>query len=477
MTSASSPTCARCGRNLRGKAAHRFPEGHVCTTCHTWALETYGVCSGCGVDRMIPGIAPGGGRLCTSCAGMAGRSFFCLRCGAEGRRHRQGVCARCVLTDQLNDILDDGTGRVRAELLPLFEALRNMGRPRSGLTWVGYDHVQKMLRSLAYGEVELSHDGLNQLTPWRSVNYLRDLLMANGILPAADRHLLSFQRWLDQHLTAIEVPEHRQVLQRFATWHLLRKLRTAADRHPLGESRDRQARRVMTKSQEFCAWLTDRGVDLPDCGQHDLDAWHAEQFIARRAAQMFLRWAMTTGHMPPLAIVNRQTGNPSPISQHRRLALLRRLLDDEQHDLLDRVAAILVLLYAQPATRISRLTVDDLVHTGGELHLALGDPPSPVPEPFAGLLDRYLQSRPNTMTATNPDARWLFPGRRAGQPLTPDTIQLRLRRIGVTARDSRTSTIRQLVLQAGNPLVSWRVPLSGPSLLPGLGHVALIVNR
>jgi hypothetical protein len=52
---------------------------------------------------MTPGIAPDGARLCTSCAGMPGRSYFCLRCGAEGRRHRQGVCARCVLTDQLDE--------------------------------------------------------------------------------------------------------------------------------------------------------------------------------------------------------------------------------------------------------------------------------------------------------------------------------------------------------------------------------------
>jgi hypothetical protein len=116
MTASRPPlTCARCGRDLTGKAAHHWPEGHICTTCHTWALETYGVCAGCGVDRMTPGIAADGGRLCTSCAGMPGRSFFCLRCGAEGRRHRQGVCARCVLTDHLDQLLDDGSGRVRAE--------------------------------------------------------------------------------------------------------------------------------------------------------------------------------------------------------------------------------------------------------------------------------------------------------------------------------------------------------------------------
>jgi hypothetical protein len=45
------------------------------------------------------------------------------------------------------------------------------------------------------------------------------------------------------------------------------------------------------------------------------------------------------------------------------------------------------------------------------------------------LLD-YLGQRPNTMTATNPNTRWLFPGRRAGQPMTPETLELRLRHLG-----------------------------------------------
>ena len=118
------------------------------------------------------------------------------------------------------------------------------------------------------------------------------------------------------------------------------------------------------------------------------------------------------------------------------------------------MAAILILLYAQSVTRISGLTIDDLIHEGPDLLIALGDPPSPVPEPFASLLTQYVKIRPNTTTATNPNARWLFPGRRAGQPLTPTAIEGRLRRIGITARTTRTSAIRQLVLQAPAPVVA-----------------------
>lgn len=85
--------------------------------------------------------------------------------------------------------------------------------------------------------------------------------------------------------------------------------------------------------------------------------------------------------------------------------------------------------------------------------IRLGDPPSPVPEPFAGLLLAYLATRPNN-TTTNPASNWLFPGRRAGQPMNPVTFQQRLRRIGIPRVNSRTAAIRQLLLQDPAPVVA-----------------------
>jgi len=92
-----------------------------------------------------------------------------------------------------------------------------------------------------------------------------------------------------------------------------------------------------------------------------------------------------------------------------------------------------MLLYAQPpVTRILRLTIDDVFHQDNEVSIRLGDPPTPVPEPFAELLLRHIDQRLNLTTATNPNARWLFPGLRG-----------------------RTAAIRQLIiLQAPAPVVA-----------------------
>jgi hypothetical protein len=45
--------------------------------------------------------------------------------------------------------------------------------------------------------------------------------------------------------------------------------------------------------------------------------------------------------------------------------------------------AAIVLFYAQPLSRV-RLTVDDVIHEGGQVFLWLGEPPCPVPGPVAG---------------------------------------------------------------------------------------------
>jgi hypothetical protein len=440
-----------------------WPEGIVCSTCRNDALGVNGQCTGCGAERMTPGIAPDGGRLCVDCAQIPG-NFFCARCGHEGLRQRDHVCRRCILTDLLRDVLDDGTGQISPALLPLFDGLRQVERPLGCQTWLRREHIQRMLRSLARGHTPLTHEGINTLGAPRTVAYLRDLLMKHSLLPARDRHLLMFESWLASRLAAVDDPEQRKLLNQYATWDVLRKLRDTAARGQLGPTRDTTARDKIRKAAEFLTWLTDRGRTAAQCTQADLDVWHAEHRLARRTAQQFLRWCMRTGNMPRLAIPNISTRNPAPLDQHRRVTLIRRAVTDEQIPAMDRVAAMLLLLYAQPITRIVQLTLDDITSHDSQVLLRLGDPPTPVPEPFATLLLDYAAARPNTKTATNPDSRWLFPGRRAGRPIHPSTIEQRLRDLGFAPGRARTSAIRHLILQAPAPVVAGMLSYNNESL-------------
>ncbi|WP_405475453.1 hypothetical protein [Streptomyces sp. NBC_00009] len=164
---------------------------------------------------------------------------------------------------------------------------------------------------------------------------------------------------------------------------------------------------------------------------------------------------MKTGRMPrltlPPAVI---TQDSEPLHQHRRLAMLRRVLSDNSLGPRARVAAALVLLYAQPVTRIVRLTIDDVTDNEGTVTVQLGDPPSPLPKPVADVMRAYMQSRQYLPCASSRSSRWLFPGRQPGQPMTPVSLQVYLRKIGVPPQRGRTSAIRQLVLQAPVPVIA-----------------------
>jgi hypothetical protein len=163
---------------------------------------------------------------------------------------------------------------------------------------------------------------------------------------------------------------------------------------------------------------------------------------------------METRRMPRLTIPNRPTTNPHPMGQPQRITALQRVLADDNTSPRVRLAACLVLLFAQPVSRIVRMTTDDVVHDGRHVALRLGDQPTPVPEPMAALLLDYLQALPANTPAINQNSPWLFPGRRPSQPMNPGTLRDALRKLGVPAEKGRTSAIRQLVLHAPAPVIA-----------------------
>ncbi|MBZ9639418.1 hypothetical protein [Streptomyces sp. PSKA30] len=146
--------------------------------------------------------------------------------------------------------------------------------------------------------------------------------------------------------------------------------------------------------------------------------------------------------------------DPEPLHQHRRLAMLRRVINDDSLPLRARIAAALVLLYAQPVSRTVRLTIDDVTDDATTVTVQLGDPPSPLPEPVAELMRAHLLSRLHLPYASSRSSRWLFPGRQPRQPMNPVSLQVHLCEIGVPPQRGRASAIRQLVLQAPAPVIA-----------------------
>lgn len=373
---------------------------------------------------------------------------------------------RARLQHRLNELLDDGTGTIRPELQPLADNLLAMPKPDRALNWLRNNpQLPGYLSALARGEIPLTHDGLHSLNSWRTAAHLRDLLMACGALPTVDRQIMLFDSWTRQRLTARGDQPHSRLLRQFATWHQLPQLHAAARRAALSPGSRNYAAEAFQQAEQLLGWLDQHDLSLTTLSQGDLDRWNVAR--GERAAQVFLRWAQRSGHAPRLQQPPAPCRNGiTPINQHRRLNWTRRVLTDDTIELRTRIAAALLLLFAQPLTRIVKLTVDDVLHhgqdhpaeagqdTGQDVYLRLGEPVTPVPEPLARLLLELVGARANMNTATNPDSRWLFPGGRAGQPLTPGALRQRFQALGLPTTPARTAALSHLVLQAPAPVIA-----------------------
>lgn len=201
---------------------------------------------------------------------------------------------------------------------------------------------------------------------------------------------------------------------------------------------------------KFLAWLRERGVTLADCNQHDIDQWFAGGPSTRNHARRFITFAVQRRIFGSLRVPYVKQGQPDAQPRPERIALVRRLFTDNELSVGDRVAGLLVLLYALPASRIGALPLDAVVVTGDQVLLRVAEEELPLPEPLAHLTATLAAQRRNMSTA-NPDSPWLFPGRLPGPPISVRQMLVRLHDIGVTRAD-RVSAFDELLREIPAPV-------------------------
>ena len=146
-------------------------------------------------------------------------------------------------------------------------------------------------------------------------------------------------------------------------------------------------RRLARGAVAFLDWLDARDLTLGSCQQADLDRWLADEHAGyREEAGRLIRWAraskLTAGHLTAAA-----WNGPARLTDHQhRWEAARRLLHDGTVKPEDRLAGLLVLLYAQGATAISQMTVAQIQASDDSVRLRLGRVPIHLPR--AGRHDR-----------------------------------------------------------------------------------------
>ena len=386
------------------------------------------------------------GHTCADCAGIP-VTHACADCGTEDKLYEKGRCARCSLRCRARNLLSAGTGTIAPPLAGVLEAITAARQPRSALNWLRKGAGSGLLADVAAGRLAITHEALDGCPHRRAADYLRHMLTANGALPPRNEELARAAQWLNTLLGTIEPAADRRLVQAYATWHVMRRLRAAAGRDDRPRTPTAQARNNVRAAATLLTWLRGRGTELSACRQSDIDRW-LRTGPAARLARDFLAWAASRGHCRPLTIPAATRATGPAISQDQRWAHVARLLHDTALEPTDRVAGCLLLLYGQPLTRIAAMTTSQISSRADQTFILLGRHDVPAPGPLADAIHQLISHGRSHRGAGSPAAgTWLIPGHMPGRPITPSRLGERLRAIGIYAQTGRRAALLDLAAQ------------------------------
>ncbi|MER6379890.1 site-specific integrase [Streptomyces sp. NPDC001127] len=471
---ANTEICIGCGR--RRRVQNRTAEGPLCPTCCPLPIL---VCSICGrtapsTHSRLTGLPRCGGcdrrqAHCTSCGRLRGIHSGtadapicgpctapdaelwrpCPTCGEAERLRSSGPCPRCTLKQRLHELLANSSGSIPPKLQALHDALASTERAATGLRWLSGGIVSTVLSDLGSGRRPLTHEALDELPDGKVVEHIRSVLVATGALPKRDEQMVRLERNVKDLVASHATTEGRKILHRYATWHLLRRLRRRSRGKETTYYQLQVARQHLRAAVYLLNWLEGQNLTLAACRQTDLERWMtSDDARLRQEAGHFVRWALTQKIARDLTFPAERWNGPSqPMDDEVRWATARRLLHDGTLKPEDRLAGLLLLLYAQWPAAISRLTVDHIEETDGAVRIHLGAVPVELPEPVAELALQQVAVRRSHAVLARTDSPWLFPGGQPGRPISAWAMGERLRNLGIRLAEARSTVLFQLATE------------------------------
>jgi hypothetical protein len=344
-------------------------------------------------------------------------------------------------------LLSNDAGELRPELRSLYQALAETDRPNTVAAWLD-SAAPTILRGLEAGK-QITHQTLDELPAGKPVEHLRSVLVAIGTLPPRDEQMARLERWITSTINDRDDPDEQQLLHRYAVWHLLRRLRHRTEGTDTTHNQLVGVRQHVRGAITFLDWLTTHNLTLATCRQGDLDVWltNGEASHCREAGH-FVRWAKKQ-KLTSLDFAAIKWGGPTRvIDTETRWEQARWLLHDDALKPEDRVAGLLVLLYAQWPSAVSRLTLDHVEAHDDEVRLQLGREPVVLPEPLASLVVTLVATRRgHASIGDSGTSRWLFPGGQPGRPVSAFQLAERLRQLGLHPGQARSTALFQLATE------------------------------
>jgi hypothetical protein len=233
--------------------------------------------------------------------------------------------------------------------------------------------------------------------------------VATSTLPQCDEQMIRLERHVSDLVTSHMTAEGRKILHRYATWHLLRRLRRRSRGKEVTHYQIKVARQHLRSAVCLLDWLEGQNPTLATCRQTDLERWMTSDtsaFATRQAASR-------AGPFP------RRSSAISASQPRHGTAPPRRWTTK-----------------TKPAGE-----------TDGVVRIRLGAVPVELPAPVADLALHQVEVRRSHAVLGRPASLWLFPGGQPGRPISAWAMGERLRKLGIRLAKARSIELFQLATE------------------------------
>ncbi|MBP0453611.1 hypothetical protein J5Y04_29305 [Kitasatospora sp. RG8] len=340
----------------------------------------------------------------------------------------------------------------------MINALTAAATPRSVLLWMRKDTSgAALLRDMLAAGYPITHELLDTFPGRQAAVHLRHLLVHVGILPERDEYVASMELWLKRYLADTQA-HHRGILQPYAQWVVLRRVRHQARTRGNSRSSINYARSQVSATLDFLKWVEAQKLTLASVTQAEVDRWLAEGATSRRRLRDFLRWARRCHLVDDLHVPWQPDGEPANfLDEDEHLALLHRCINDPALPLDVRTAGSLILLYGLPVTRVAQLTHQNVEKRGVDSYIRLGEHAVVLPPALARLLDEQMRVPVLSVVERRTPRRqdgWLFPGALVGRSIDGSKLSGKLLRHGIDVRPARNTALMTLASDLPAPILS-----------------------
>lgn len=446
--------CVDCGRTDR-PLDRRISGWPICHVCTRQRRQHPARCPSCSSIRVLA-LPLHGKAVCAECAGEPS-PFACPACGEETHPYGR-QCARCTLKTRATELLTEpATGLINERLHPLLETWINSHDPRTQIRWLAHAPLStELLRRMTCGEVPISHTTFQALPPAKPYDYLRNLLVAIGILEPWEPHIDRFTVWFEAQIIPTVAIEHVHTIRRYASWHILHGLQRHARRGTLTQAAANSARIRVRAAIEFCELLACRGITIEDATQTDLDELIAitPGYNRAKTVASFVAWTRKTRINTKLST----PGEPWPhaavtISTEQLWSDVERLLNEDHHRSHVRLAGLFTMLFAQPLNRIIAMKTQQVRIADDDVFVTFATDAIQMPPILDDLVREHIDNR-NIPVNVGTDPGWLFPGSQPGHHLVTEVFRRDLKAIGIKPHESRKAAMFHLAGTIPAPILA-----------------------